>query len=292
MKNLLPKNWDWTITAAVLLGAGFLGVFWYVNYRSEGVGEAQDKILELEGSVAELEGKIEDVSDLFFSTLTEEQKKNQDLMRKFEKIDDSVEELEKLSATDPELLQKYSKVYFLNEHYVPIELKEIPEEFRNPGSSNFQIHADVEPFITELLEDAKEDGMSLIVTSAYRSYGTQSALKAAYTVTYGAGTANRFSADQGYSEHQLGTTVDFSSKAINGALNGFDKTPEYKWLQDNAHRYGFIISYPKDNAFYKFEPWHWRFVGVSLARRLHNDNMFFYDLDQRIIDTYLSKIFD
>ena len=69
-------------------------------------------------------------------------------------------------------------------------------------------------------------------------------------------------------------------------------TPAYQWMTDNAHKYGFVLSYPKDNSYYVYEPWHWRFVGVKLATDLHNQGKNFYDLDQRVIDTYLVNIFD
>ena len=75
-------------------------------------------------------------------------------------------------------------------------------------------------------------------------------------------------------------------------MEGFDKTPEYKWLTDNAYKYGFVISYPAGNKYYKYEPWHWRFVGVALATKLHEDGIYFYDMDQRLIDNYLANIFD
>ena len=117
-------------------------------------------------------------------------------------------------------------------------------------------------------------------------------MKSTYKFTYGSGTANAFSADQGYSEHQLGTTVDFTTEAIGGAFAGFDKTSAYTWLNENAYRYGFVLSYPKNNTYYVFEPWHWRFVGVALATRLHSENRNFYDLDQREIDQYLISLFD
>ena len=59
------------------------------------------------------------------------------------------------------------------------------------------------------------------------------------------------------------------------------------------HEFGFSMSYPRDNPLgVMYEPWHWRFIGVALATKLHNENKYFYDLDQREIDTYLSKIFD
>src|SRR3970282_1720772 len=127
--------------------------------------------------------------------------------------------------------------------------------------------------------------------SGYRSFGTQASLKSQYSVTYGS-NSNSFSADQGYSEHQLGTTVDFTTKKTGETLTGFDKTPAYEWLLKNAYLFGFIFSYPKANFYYIFEPWHWRFVGVYLATYLHEQNKNFYDMPKRDIDQYLIKIFD
>lgn len=111
-------------------------------------------------------------------------------------------------------------------------------------------------------------------------------------MVYGAGTANSFSADQGYSEHQLGTAVDIITPGLGGVLDGFDKTNAYQWMLQNAYKYGFILSFPQNNGYYVYEPWHWRFVGVKIATDLHNQNMHFYDMDQRVIDTYLVSIFD
>jgi D-alanyl-D-alanine carboxypeptidase len=75
-------------------------------------------------------------------------------------------------------------------------------------------------------------------------------------------------------------------------LNNFETTPAYEWLVKNAYKFGFALSYPKDNAYYIFEPWHWRFVGTDLARKLHRDGKSFYDLEQREIDEYLISLFD
>ena len=204
----------------------------------------------------------------------------------------SVATLEKLSKTDPELLQKYSKVFFLNEHFEPPRLVEIPEQHKYLTYKNFLIDSQVWPYLENMLLRAEQDGVEIFVFSAYRSFGTQEALKGQYTVTYGEGTANQFSADQGYSEHQLGTTVDVITRGIDGTLPGFETTGAYTWLLQNAHRYGFVLSYPEDNSFYEFEPWHWRFIGVALAKELNSTNKNFYDLDQREIDEFLVSIFD
>ena len=203
----------------------------------------------------------------------------------------TVGDLDKLSKTDSELLQKYSKVFFLNEHFVPAKRSEILAKYLYNETKGEEINSEVLPFLTDMLDSAEKASVPLYVKSAYRSFNTQTTLKSSYTVSYGEG-ANRFSADQGYSEHQLGTTVDLITKGLGGQLEGFDNTTAYTWLQNNAYIYGFVMSYPKNNGYYIFEPWHWRFVGKALALRLHNEVKNFYDLDQRVIDQYLLVIFD
>jgi len=207
-------------------------------------------------------------------------------------INSVVGDLQKLTTMDPELLKKYSKIYFLNEHYVPQSLSQIDANYLLNPASSMQIHANVLPFLNKMLEASARDGVQLKIVSAFRSFGAQATLKSSYKVTYGAGTANAFSAEQGYSEHQLGTTLDFTNPKVGNTFSGFDKTDEYKWLVQNAYKYGFVISYPKENTYYMYEPWHWRFVGTSLASLVHDKNSFFYAIDQREIDTYLGKMFD
>lgn len=220
-----------------------------------------------------------------------EKNKNDSFQNQINKISGTVGSLDKLSKTDKELLQKYSKVYFLNENYIPEKLVQIDKKYLYTESVPKEIHAKVEPFLNDMLDAALDDNVKIWVVSAYRSFGTQAALKNSYSVTYGTG-ANAFSADQGYSEHQLGTTLDFTTEGINGGLDGFDATAAYTWLQKNAYKYGFILSYPQNNSYYEYEPWHWRFVGQDLAKYLHTKGVNFYDVDQRTIDTYLISIFD
>jgi LAS superfamily LD-carboxypeptidase LdcB len=207
-------------------------------------------------------------------------------------IGGTVTDLKKLSNTDPQLLAKYSKVFFLSENYVPSRLVDIPSKYLYNETNNLQLIPQALTYMERMIDDAKAEGVDIFAQSAYRSFKTQAALKTQYTVVYGAGSANKFSADQGYSEHQLGTTIDFITTGTNGALLGFDKRPAYTWLMANAWRYGFILSYPQNNGYYIFEPWHWRFVGVKLSTELHNSNTYFYQMDQRTIDTYLSSFYD
>lgn len=207
-------------------------------------------------------------------------------------ISGAVGNLQKLAAVDPEILKKYSKVYFMNENYVPAHLTPLPTEFIYSSTRPEQFLSEATPHLMNLLSFAKASGITLYVKSGYRSFAEQKSLKSGYSVTYGVGTANTFSAEQGYSEHQLGTTLDFVTVGLNGQLAGFDKTPAYQWLLDNAFRFGFVLSYPKGNKYYVYEPWHWRFVGVKLSTYLHNSKINFYDLDQREIDKYLVSTFD
>lgn len=223
--------------------------------------------------------------------LVSEKGRNDNFETQIKAISGTVGVLDKLSKTDKELLQKYSKVYFLNEHYIPEKIVKITKSYLYNENNSKSIHGDVAPYLHKMLDDALDDGVKIWVVSAYRSFNEQAGLKGAYTSTYGSG-ANTFSADQGYSEHQLGTTLDFTTEGINGGLDGFDKTPAYTWLQKNASKYGFTLSYPKGNKYYVYEPWHWRFVGKNLAGALDKNNAYFYDWDQRKIDTYLVNIFD
>ncbi len=199
--------------------------------------------------------------------------------------------LEKLSETDPELLKKYSKVYFLNENYVPEELVRIDPQHTYRPEEEYLFHSKVWPFLEDLLLSADRAGVDIKVISAYRSFDTQTGLKDNYEMIYGSG-ANQFSADQGYSEHQLGTTIDFTTSEIGARYTGFEETAACQWLLENAYKYGFILSYPEDNQYYQFEPWHWRFVGRTLAEELHQTGRNFYELDQRAIDNYLIFFFD
>lgn len=220
-----------------------------------------------------------------------EKNRNEEFEDKIRGITDTVGTLEKLSQTDEELLQKYSRVYFLNENYVPSDLDRIPSKYLFPGVDDQYFHANAIDYLEELLEEAEDDGIDLRIVSAYRSFDEQIAVKESHRVVYGEGS-NAFSADQGYSEHQLGTAVDFTTPGNRQLTTSFSQTTAYEWLQKHAHKYGFVLSYPENNQFYIFEPWHWRFVGVDLARDLERDGAGFYDWPQRDIDKYLISIFD
>lgn len=303
--SIMRRHIGLTITGFVVLA----GIIAWTEYRFQTLqktAEANskqyvDKIASLSSSSTEtytmlttLLSKVDMLTNesvALVNVVQNEKSKNEVIQEQVGKVSSTIGALDKLSKTDPELLQKYSKVFFLNEHYTPSGLATIPSEFTFNKETVYQVHASVHDKLDNMLKTAKSQGLNLLVASAYRSYGTQGSLKANYKVTYGAGTANKFSAEQGYSEHQLGTTVDFTTPKIGAVLTGFDATPEFTWLVNNAHNYGFVLSYPKGNTYYIYEPWHWRYVGVDLANRLKREGKYFYDLDQRVIDEYLLLLF-
>lgn len=291
--NALPQALTLPLLALSAVLASGLG---YGTYRYNGLVDSYaSSTAAFESRVATLEEALAHASSTnadLGANLMSERDRNDRFANEIGDLSGTVKQLDKLAKTDPELLAKYSKVYFLNENYAPPRLATIPKAFSYDESRTHEFHADAIDHLTDMLEDAKGDSVDLFVVSAYRSFTTQASLKNGYRVTYGSG-ANAFSADQGYSEHQLGTTLDFTTTGIGGALTaGFDKTEAFAWLLKNAYKYGFILSYPAGNAYYVYEPWHWRFVGTELADDLRKDKKSFYDLDQREIDIYLVNIFD
>ncbi len=298
ISSLFPLAFGWI--ALLIVGGSALG---YAYYRTDTTLEKTSLELAsttealsatentLEASLASL-ALTQDENSHLRGDLESEQTRNNSYANQLASISSTVGDLYKLSQTDKELLQKYSNVYFLNENYIPSALSDIDSTFLQRKEKSEKIHATIRPYLESLIKDAITSNIDLTVLSAYRSFGTQATLKTSYKIQYGTTAANRFSADQGYSEHQLGSTVDFTTKTTGETLASFEKTPAHTWLLSNAHRYGFILSYPKGNKFYQSEPWHWRFVGVELATKLFNEHKYFYDLDQREINTYLIKIFN
>lgn len=301
MQNTLKQKPILAVFIIIVISCAYLLI--RINIQSKKLSILETKFNTLSTKLASttqnlqsiLEKKTENIS----SVISEQQQNINNISQKlggFENrvgnISGTLNTLQKLSKTDPELLKKYSKAYFLNENYVPSRLESIPLTYQYSEHKQLLIHTDVLPFLTLMINSASSTGTRLYVYSAYRSFTEQKALKNNYSVTYGAGTANSFSADQGYSEHQLGTTVDLITPGLGGELDGFDKTPAFQWMMNNAYRFGFIMSYPKGNNYYIYEPWHWRYVGIKLATDLHNQGKNFYDLDQRTIDNYLVDVFD
>ena len=125
-----------------------------------------------------------------------------------------------------------------------------------------------------LFQAAARSGHTLFATSGYRSYATQRTTHNHWINVLGPVQARRVSARPGHSEHQLGLALDISTPGLGGQLSeGFSQTAEGRWLRNNAHRFGFIIRYPRNreaDTGFAYEPWHIRYVGVNAATVIFN----------------------
>ena len=123
----------------------------------------------------------------------------------------------------------------------------------------------------EMVNSAKTDGISIYNVSGYRSYSTQKSLYNNYVNRDGKAKADTYSARAGTSEHQTGLATD-----VNSVSTSFETTKAYKWLSENAYKYGFILRYPKGKEFitgYMYEPWHYRYVGKDVAKVIFEKNI-------------------
>lgn len=127
----------------------------------------------------------------------------------------------------------------------------------------------------EMNKAATDAGYPLRIGSGFRSYETQRKVYNNYVKRDGKTKADTYSARPGHSEHQTGLAIDICNKdkKIPCITSAFNNTDTAKWLNDNAYKYGFILRYPNgktNETGYKFESWHYRYVGTDLATKLYN----------------------
>ena len=157
---------------------------------------------------------------------------------------------------------------------VPITLvkPDVPPT-REALSENIYMQPVAAKALEELFAGAKEDGLTLLATSGFRSYSTQKAIFERKLEKMSERAANASVAKPGYSEHQTGLAMDVEGESAlgMGLVEDFAKTPEGKWLAEHCHEYGFIIRYPEgktDITGYIYEPWHIRYVGKEAAAEI------------------------
>ena len=165
-----------------------------------------------------------------------------------------------------------NKYFYLDKNYVPDNLVQIDYKY---AVNNTKLNKDALDNFIKMADAAKDQNLNIKATTAYRDYNFQSTLYYNYVRIDGVKNADTYSARPGYSEHQLGYSTDLT----NGNMvdfGEFEYTNEFKWLQDNAHKYGFILRYPKGKEYitgYIYEPWHYRYVGVDIATYIYENNI-------------------
>jgi zinc D-Ala-D-Ala carboxypeptidase len=154
--------------------------------------------------------------------------------------------------------------------YVPADLVDVVEAgFGDGEGAGDKVREIVVDDLAALRQAAEDNGTPLVLVSAYRSYDYQARLFEEEVAANGREQAELSTALPGHSEHQLGTTIDLLDTESASLEAAFASTPAGRWLTDNAHRYGFVISYPDvpvERSCYGFEPWHLRYVGRDIAR--------------------------
>lgn len=155
--------------------------------------------------------------------------------------------------------------------------------------NNNKINKRIKSSLDEMNQDAKSQGINLFLRSAFRTYATQKSyydsqynayIKAGLSSEEAAKKTAELTAPPGCSEHQTGLALDIISvewQNAGGILSAaFEGTDAFRWLNNNAYRYGFVLRYMKDKTTitgYSYEPWHYRYVGTQAAQYMKDHNL-------------------
>lgn len=166
------------------------------------------------------------------------------------------------------LINKNNK---LTNDYIPSDLEAISLEY---SCQDKYLRHEARVAFENMAKQAKLEGFNIIAVSSYRSYDYQKKLYNNYVNDKGLYYADLASARPGHSEHQTGLAVDVANSSLD--YNNFEDTKEFYWMKNNAHKYGFILRYPKARFHitgFKYEPWHYRYVGVDIAIYIYENDI-------------------
>lgn len=145
------------------------------------------------------------------------------------------------------------------------------KDYALPQDFGGEISGEAREAFDAMFAAAQADGHFLDIGSGYRSYDTQESIHNRYLSTYGEEYTKAMSAEPGHSEHQTGLAADLYGENGHYLEQAFETTPEFEWLDAHAAEYGFILRFQKGKTWatgYIYEPWHYRYVGVELAKIL------------------------
>ena len=184
----------------------------------------------------------------------------------------------KYTITNPSnLLTLVKKGFYLPEDYEP-ELVD-PEIPVAPDCQNPKMTKETSDALTKMYRAAKQEGLELVVNSAYRSYQTQVETMADFVARYNTQYANEYVAQPGASEHQTGLGVDLTSQSVvEGKRITFGDTEEYRWVIKNCAKFVFIIRFEDGTdgiTGIAHEPWHLRYVGEDVAKEIQKNGWTF-----------------
>lgn len=172
------------------------------------------------------------------------------------------------------------KTHKVSADYVPAGLVPlVKNDLYEINKNNLSLRPEAAQALKVLAAAAKKDGVTLTVSSTYRSYDYQKNLFDYWVKVDGLEEAERESARPGTSQHQLGMALDFAP-----VDDAFDKTAAGQWVYKNAAKYGWSLSFPKgyeDITGYRWECWHFRYVGVEAVEF---QQKWFSDVQQFMIE--------
>ncbi len=172
-----------------------------------------------------------------------------------------------------EELMLVNKYYYLDKDYEPINIVTTSGTY---SYANNSLNEETYEAYKDLYNAAKTEGYTILIVSSYRNYEYQEELWNERKELYGTRKADEYAARAGHSEHQTGYAVDVAD--FYDTNDKFGDTESYLWMKDNAHKYGFILRYPKDKediTGYSYEPWHYRYVGIEIANKIYQENITF-----------------
>lgn len=176
---------------------------------------------------------------------------------------------------DTDMSQEYAIIvnkFHTIKNYTPDDLENVSLQYAYAGQS---VRKDVNEAYLDMANQAEQEGIKLIVSSSYRSFEEQEATYKDFYYAKGETYADSYAARAGHSEHQTGLALDIFSPD-GTTTSTFENTEAYKWLINNAHKYGFILRYPKDKTYltgYEYESWHFRYLGEDLATKVYNEGI-------------------
>ena len=165
-----------------------------------------------------------------------------------------------------------NKFYKLKSDYIPEDLTNIN---LNYAYDNNKVRKEVNDAFVNMASAAKEENIKLIANSSFRDYDRQDAVYKEFYYSKGIDYADKYAARPGHSEHQTGLCIDIFTGG-NSNTENFEESDAYKWLIKNAHKYGFILRYPKDKEYltgYNYESWHYRYLGIDIATKVYESNL-------------------
>ncbi len=154
---------------------------------------------------------------------------------------------------------------------------EIPKDKLVLIEPNIEVHTDMRDSLLKMRDEAKKDGVFLVFLSGYRSKNLQKeiffSLKSIRNQV--AVQRARVSAPPGYSEHSTGFAIDIgdATRRETDFEPQFENTDAFRWLNKNAAKFHFKLSFNKTNKYIDYEPWHWRYEGsIEALKVFENSN--------------------